>query len=94
MAPGGRGGAAFADERGAFATRRLAIAGLRPAAAARCLVVQGDGHFPVVGVTDDHATGHKSIIGQFLRWAKATGPTYPQDPSGALSGALTIRLVQ
>jgi Flp pilus assembly protein TadG len=50
--------------------------------------------FEIVGVTDDHANGHRSIIGQFLKWAQATGPTYPQDPSGALNGALTIRLVQ
>jgi Putative Flp pilus-assembly TadE/G-like len=48
--------------------------------------------FEIVGVTDDHATGHKSIIGQFLKHAQATGPTLPQDPTGALSGALTIRL--
>ena len=50
--------------------------------------------FEIVGVTDDHATGHKSIIGQFLKHAQATGPTRPQDPSGTLDGALTIRLVQ
>ena len=50
--------------------------------------------FEIVGVTDDHATGHKAIVGEFLKWASATGPTYPQDPSGALNGALTIRLVQ
>lgn len=50
--------------------------------------------FEIVGLTDDHATGHKSIVGQFLQWAKTTGPTQPQDPSGKLTGAITIRLVE
>ena len=50
--------------------------------------------FEMVGVTTDQATGHQEIVGEFLQWASATGPTYPQIPSGSLDGALTIRLVK
>ncbi|MDQ3811918.1 MAG: pilus assembly protein TadG-related protein [Chloroflexota bacterium] len=51
--------------------------------------------FELVGLTQDkNGTGHQQIVGQFLQWAAAVGPTQPQDPSGQLSGALTIRLVQ
>jgi Putative Flp pilus-assembly TadE/G-like len=50
--------------------------------------------FEMVGLTMDQATGHQAIVGEFLQWAQATGPTYPQIPSGSMNGALTIRLVQ
>jgi Flp pilus assembly protein TadG len=50
--------------------------------------------FEMVGVTVDQATGHQEIVGEFLQWAEATGPTYPTMQSGSLDGALTIRLVQ
>lgn len=50
--------------------------------------------FEMVGLTMDQATGHQAIVGEFLQWAQATGPTYPQIPSGSMAGELTIRLVQ
>jgi Flp pilus assembly protein TadG len=50
--------------------------------------------FEMVGVTTNQATGHQEIVGEFLKWAEATGPTFPQMQSGSLDGALTIRLVQ
>ena len=50
--------------------------------------------FEIVGLTDDQATGHQAIVGQFLQWAAAVGPSSKPDASGQLSGLLTIRLVQ
>jgi Flp pilus assembly protein TadG len=50
--------------------------------------------FEMVGVTTDQATGHQEIVGEFLQWAAAVGPASMPDPSGNLSGAVTIRLVQ
>jgi Flp pilus assembly protein TadG len=51
--------------------------------------------FEIVGLDQtQNGTGHQQIIGQFLKWAAATGPTRPPDPSGNLHGAIMIRLVQ
>ena len=51
--------------------------------------------FEIVGLAQPQGgVGHQEIVGQFLQWAAAVGPTSPQNPSGALSGAVTIRLVQ
>jgi hypothetical protein len=51
--------------------------------------------FQLVGLDQTQGgVGHQQIIGQFLEWAAAVGPTQLQDPSGRLSGAITIRLVQ
>jgi hypothetical protein len=51
--------------------------------------------FQLVGLDQTQGgVGHQQIIGQFLEWAAAVGPTQLQDPSGRLSRAITIRLVQ
>lgn len=50
--------------------------------------------FEIVGLTSG-PTGHRSIIGQFLEWAAAVGPTqYPSPDSSLLNGLITIRLVE
>jgi hypothetical protein len=48
----------------------------------------------IVGLTNDQATGHKAIVGQFLEMAATVGPSTTADPNAPLTGALTIRLVQ
>jgi Flp pilus assembly protein TadG len=51
--------------------------------------------FEIVGLDQTQGgVGHQQIIGQFLKWAKATGPTRLPDPSQPLSGAITIRLIR
>jgi Flp pilus assembly protein TadG len=51
--------------------------------------------FELVGLTQDqNGVGHQQIVGQFLQWAAAVGPTQPQSANGQLNGAVTIRLVQ
>jgi hypothetical protein len=51
--------------------------------------------FQLVGLDQSRGgVGHQQIVGQFLEWAAVVGPTQPQDPSGRLIGALTIRLVE
>jgi Flp pilus assembly protein TadG len=50
--------------------------------------------FMIVGLTNDQATGHKAIVGQFLEMAATVGPSMTADPNAPLTGALTIRLVQ
>ncbi len=49
--------------------------------------------FEIVGLTSG-ATGHQSIIGQFLEWATFAGPTQYPDPNGLVNGLVTIRLVE
>jgi Flp pilus assembly protein TadG len=51
--------------------------------------------FELVGLAQPrNGTGHQQIVGQFLQWAAAVGPTSPQNTSAPLRGAVTIRLVQ
>jgi hypothetical protein len=51
--------------------------------------------FEIVGLdTTQNGTGHQQIVGQFLKWAAAVGPTRLPDPNGQLSGPVMIRLVQ
>jgi Flp pilus assembly protein TadG len=51
--------------------------------------------FEIVGLyQDQNGTGHQQIVGEFLQFAKAVGPTRLPDPNGQLSGALMIRLIQ